>query len=172
MPWKVLPCFCFCLYRFQELIFSIFHFLFTNFGLWPFFSEKKKTIQYQGSLHLIFIMKINRLHKQATCERKQSKSRFIFVVSRSPYLTKAWLPWVLEMCFLCCLISLWAYILKQQIVCNRKQSLCKKETHQPFLKINIHFVCEKISYDGSVSNHFRLLGDILVTKCWKLLTVG
>ena len=132
----------------------------------------KKTIQYQGSLHLIFIMKINRLHKQATCKRKQSKRRFILVVSRSPYLTKSWFPWVLEMCFLCCLISLWAYLLKQQIVCSRKQSLCKKETHQPFLKININFVCEKISYDGSVSNHFRLLGDILVTKCWKLLTVG
>lgn len=139
-------------------------------SFWPFFL--KKTIQYQGSLHLIFIMKINRLHKQATCKRKQSKRRFILVVSRSPYLTKSWFPWVLEMCFLCCLISLWAYLLKQQIVCNRKQSLCKKETHQPFLKININFVCEKISYDGSVSNHFRLLGDILVNKCWKLLTVG
>ena len=40
------------------------------------------------------------------------------------------------------------------------------------MKININFVCEKIFYDGSGSNHFRLLGDILVTKRWKLLTVG
>lgn len=158
MPWKVLPCFCFCLYRFQELIFSIFHFLFTNFGLWPFFSEKKKTIQYQGSLHLIFIMKINRLHKQATCERKQSKRRFILVISLSNKSLVTLSSW--NVCFLCCLISLWAYLLKQQIVCNRKQSLCKKETRQPFLKININFVCEKIFYDGSVSNHFRSLGDI------------
>ena len=61
----------------------------------------KKTIQW--SLHLIRI--INRLHKWATCKRKQNKHRN--KQDGSPHPTKAWLPWVLwNVHFLSCSIML------------------------------------------------------------------
>ena len=80
-----------------------------------------------------------------------------------------------KVCFSCCFILLWAYLLKQRIVCIRKEILCKKETHQPFLIININFVCEKIFYDRWFCFwpfQVTWAHNFLVTKHWKLLAIG
>ena len=105
------------------LVFSIFHFLFTNFGKGPLIFWK--TIK--GSLHLICI--INRFHKRATskqCKKPDGGG-------------------ILRLCnarFSCCLIVCY---LSKQIVQRRKQCYAKKKHISLLWKLR--FICKKNFYE-------------------------
>ena len=70
--------------------------------------------------------------------------RYIKVLSRSPYPTKAWLPRVTLSSVKCAFFMLFHYAVsisrKTTYISRWKTILYKKEMHQPFLKINIHYL--------------------------------